>query len=260
MKTSDVQKLNPQLFREEQNILLQHPLYTWLETAERVRWFMMHHVFAVWDFMSLLKKLQHQVTGMTIPWMPSEQTTYTRFINEIVLAEESDEDEDGGYLSHFELYLLAMKDVGAHTLPIEQFLQEIKNGCDPLEATALSFVPKASGVFVRHTLDLVLNGQPHEVAASFLYGREGLIPEMFQSLFDEMKANALETKRLNYYLQRHIELDGDEHGPLAEKLLLALCGQSEKKTKEAEAAAQSALRARIALWDGIYQSGKSAGL
>ena len=54
-----------------------------------------------------------------------------------------------------------------------------------------------------------------------------------------------------YYLNRHIELDGDEHGPLAAKLLSELCGEDEANWKAAEAAARKSLAARAQLWDDV---------
>jgi len=58
---------------------------------------------------------------------------------------------------------------------------------------------------------------------------------------------------LRLYLERHIELDGEHHGPMGERLLRVLCGSDEQKWEEAFAAAQSALEVRIAFWDGIYE-------
>ena len=95
--------------------LLNHPLYESVQTHENLRLFMREHAFAVWDFMSLLKRLQQIATCCDIPWSPASDASHARFINEIVLGEECDEDGRGGYSSHFELYLSAMEEVEADT-------------------------------------------------------------------------------------------------------------------------------------------------
>lgn len=213
---------------------------------------MQHHVFAVWDFMSLLKRLQRDVTCVSIPWVPSKFSPYARFINEIVLGEESDEDARGGYASHFELYLDAMKDCGADTAPIESFLDELRKGRSVEHA--LSGAPVAESVkeFVRSSLHFALEGQPHEVCAAFFYGREDIIPEMFQQLLEDV-GDTLELQRFRYYLHRHIELDQNQHGPLAQRLLAALCDGDPIRQAEAEEAAARSLQARIQLWNGVVK-------
>ncbi|MFC0190281.1 DUF3050 domain-containing protein [Fictibacillus aquaticus] len=245
---------------EVRDRLLGHPLYKQMTNAERIKVLMKHHVFAVWDFMSLLKKLQQELTSVSVPWMPQPHPEYARFINEIVLGEETDEDGEGGYISHFELYYRAMEEVGADYSAMEEYLNSLKSGADPIEALGQSSIPGTAGDFVKHSLSLAMNGKPHEVAAAFFYGREDLIPDMFQTLVDEVEANGVDAHWLKYYLHRHIELDGDEHGPLAERLLLSLCGGDAVKLQEAERTAKEALEYRIKLWDGVLQEIEEKGL
>ncbi len=233
--------------------LINHPLYKKLTNAERVKILMKHHVFAVWDFMSLLKKLQIELTSVSVPWMPQLHPEYARFINEIVLGEETDEDGEGGFISHFELYLKAMKEVKADTNPIVTYLTRVKEGEDPLLALGSDEVPTSAAEFTRHSLKLAQRGEVHEVAAAFFFGREDLIPDMFQVLVDEVSVNGIDAKGLKYYLHRHIELDGDEHGPLAESLLLSVCGEDPDKLQQAKTAAMESLEMRIKLWDGVLQ-------
>ncbi|KSU80902.1 MULTISPECIES: DUF3050 domain-containing protein [Fictibacillus] len=236
--------------REE---LIQHPLYKQLTNAERVKILMKHHVFAVWDFMSLLKKLQIKLTCVSLPWMPAPHPEYARFINEIVLGEETDEDGEGGFISHFELYLKGMKEVKADTNPIVTYLTRIKEGEDPLLALESDEIPRSAAAFTHQSLKLAQHGEVHEVAAAFFFGREDLIPDMFQVLVDEVSSHGVDAKTLKYYLNRHIELDGDEHGPLAEKLLLSLCADDPEKLQQAKQAAIQSLKMRIKLWDGVLE-------
>lgn len=239
--------------------LLQHPMYRALNTPGRLRIFMQHHVFAVWDFMSLLKRLQQDLTCVSVPWVPRKGGHYVRFINEIVLGEESDADGRGGYASHLELYLEAMAECGADTGPITRFLSEVAGGRDPLSVLESLPVPGSVARFVGQTLDTARRAATHEVCAAFFFGREEIIPDMFQSLVKELQAAGFRADRLLYYLHRHIELDAGEHGPLAERLLVHLCGEDPGRLAEAEAAARTSLHARIRLWDGVLAAIAGAG-
>lgn len=232
--------------------LFQHPVYAAVQSLPQLRLLMREHVFAVWDFMSLLKRMQQLVTGTTTPWMPNRDSSSTRFILEIVLGEEADEDGRGGYLSHFELYREAMLDVGADTGPIDDFLACLRRG-DKWD-TALNTVAilPATRAFVQNTMSVVEHGAPHEVAAAFFYGREDIIPEMFQRLVPLLEPQGLRVERMLHYLRRHIEVDGDSHGPLAKQLLERLCEGSPQAEQRAIEAAIAALQSRMRLWDGIH--------
>jgi hypothetical protein len=240
--------------------LLAHPMYAQMNTPERVRILMKHHVFAVWDFMTLLKRLQREVTSVDVPWLPYETPAYTRFINEIVLAEESDEDGRGGYTSHFQLYLEAMEEVGADTAPIHAFLAALRQGKTYEEALQADIIPSSVRSFVSFNMESALHGKIHEVAAVFFYGREDLIPDMFRLLVDSLEKEGANSERLDYYLRRHIELDEDEHGPLARKLLDRLCEQNPQKIEEALQVANQSLIMRSKLWDGVLEEIRQKGI
>ena len=232
-----------------------HPLYGAINSMETLHTFMEHHIFAVWDFMSLLKALQRKMTCVAIPWTPPTDPALCRFINEIVVAEESDEMGDGTYGSHFDLYLRAMKEVGANTQPIERFVELINQGERVDRALSQAGAPPAAARFTSYTMDLVLSGSLVDVASAFTFGREDVIPTMFEAIVRDLEQQTFTTfDNLLYYLHRHIELDGDEHGPLALQLIDNLCGGNNLAWQAAEDVAQTSLRERIALWDGVVRS------
>lgn len=249
---TDFQKPLTASLRSEREALLQHPLYDELRTVEDLAVFMQHHVFAVWDFMSLLKALQARLTCTGVPWCPRGDGRVRRLVNEIVLAEESDVLPNGEAASHFELYLQAMKEVGAETELVERFMRELEAGESVTGALRQVGVAEAVTAFVRSTFEVIEKGQPHEIAAAFTYGREDLIPEMFTQLVHGLERQfpgRLDT--LRYYLDRHIELDGDEHGEMGRQMVDLLCGGDAVREAEAMAAALEALVSRRRLWDAI---------
>lgn len=235
-----------------------HSLYRQVRDRGHLQGFMESHVFAVWDFMSLLKFLQRELTCVSLPWTPPKSGAAARFVNEIVCGEESDLGPDGRHLSHFELYLIAMRELGADTTPIEHLLHIIASG-ESLDK-ALAFAPVRAADFVRSTFAILDRGKPHEVAAAFTYGREDLIPVMFQRLAGELAPERNRMPHLLHYLERHIEVDSGDHGPLAQKLLSELCGSNATRWEEARQTAIRALHARIALWDAVLAAQPVAGL
>ena len=233
--------------------LQNHVLYQNLENIEDVKIFMKNHVFAVWDFMSLLKALQIKLTSIGTPWLPSENAKLSRFINEIVIAEESDINEEGVPKSHFQMYLDAMNQVGANTEQIDNFIQSIKNGNSPLDGLSNSSINLKVSAFVKHTFSVIDTQQAHKIASAFTFGREDVIPDMFIKILDQSDKNNEKYNKLGYYLQRHIELDGDDHGPLSLMMIEELCGNDDQKWFEVQKVARESLQHRIALWDVINQ-------
>ncbi|MEL7219666.1 MAG: DUF3050 domain-containing protein [Bacteroidota bacterium] len=230
--------------------LVSHALYNQLQDIDDVKTFMEKHVYAVWDFMSLLKALQLHLTGMTLPWRPVKNPKLARFINEIVLDEESDLNEAGETQSHFEIYLDAMKEVGAATAPVLNLLSEVSNLDDFTRFLSHSnLLEEVEREFLRYTFSLVQEGAIHKIAAAFTFGREDILPDVFLGVLES--AGAAKFPKLIYYLQRHIELDGDEHGPLSIEMIKELCGEDEQKWSEVELVAKQALLHRIRLWDKI---------
>lgn len=233
---------NIQSYKEE---VVNHSLYKKLNSIEDIAVLMEHHVYAVWDFMSLLKALQSALTCTSSPWKPVGDTKIRRLINSIVLEEESDVDEAGNPASHYEMYLDAMKQCKANTTPIESFVNDVSSNHIPK-------VSKGIDAFLKTTFDVIESNEPHKIAAAFTFGREDLIPDMFTAIVEEYNTNN-NLDKFVYYLKRHIELDGGEHGPLALELISDLCGNDDTKWQEVEETAIACLVARKKLWGVVLE-------
>tara|TARA_B100000902_G_scaffold398522_1_gene465583 strand:- start:6649 stop:7395 length:747 start_codon:yes stop_codon:yes gene_type:complete len=224
--------------------IINHRLYKKLNSIKDISILMEHHVYAVWDFMSLLKALQTELTCTSHPWKPTGDPQIRRLINSIVLEEESDVDANGNPASHYEMYIDAMIQCGANTNLIKEFVNNVSS----------SKIPKvSSGVddFLKTTFNIIDSGESHKIASAFTFGREDLIPDMFTAIVEEYnKGNKLD--KFVYYLERHIELDGGEHGPLALQLISDLCENNKTKWQDVEDTAINCLIARKKLWDYIY--------
>ena len=223
-----------------------------MASLDDVQRFMESHVFAVWDFMSLLKRLQRDLTCLDLPWVPVGEAEVRFLINEIVCGEESDVDPAGTRISHFELYLRAMHEVGAGATAINGALASVRAGGATAVALKKAGVPLGAAEFSAETFRLAGQGKTHEVAAAFTFGREDLIPDMFMQLVTRLSREhpgKLDTFR--YYLERHIEVDGGHHGAIALRMVERLCGDDELKWQEAGRAALASIEARIRLWDAI---------
>ncbi|KPM31091.1 Hypothetical protein I595_3070 [Croceitalea dokdonensis DOKDO 023] len=232
-----------------------HKVYQELQTVTDITVFMESHIYAVWDFMSLLKALQLKLTGQTLPWKPVTNANTARFINEIVLEEETDIDEQGLTKSHFEMYLDAMNEVGADTRPIHAFLQSVSDVNTINKAIKKAGLPEYIADFLNFTFSIISTGEPHKIAAAFTFGREDVIPDMFLGILEKSNKNyRTDYRKLTYYLQRHIDLDGEEHGPLALKMIQELCGNDTKKWDDVLIVAKQALTSRIKLWNGVYDN------
>jgi hypothetical protein len=229
--------------------LLNHPIYAEVDSLSRLREFMQIHVFAVWDFMSLVKRLQGELTSNSLPWLPPLRSRIARFANEVVLGEESDLGLDGKPISHFELYLRAMDEIGADTTLIRGFMAQMGLGEQYDKVFTEIVAPPGVVNFVNETLRCAIHASVVEVASFFFFGREDVIPEMFQRLLRLWGNAKTEVPHFAFYLERHIELDGDSHGPWAQEMLTALAGESESNWKQATSAAEQAITSRIRLWD-----------
>lgn len=250
----NIQTINKSI-QPQRELLLNHSLYKQIQTVDDLHHFMEGHVYAVWDFMSLLKALQQKLTCTTTPWFASPNAEMRYLINEIVLAEESDLTLDGKRLSHFEMYLDAMKSSGANTSNIETFLDSVISMQNIFVSIKISDLHPKIKDFLNFTFEVIEHGKSHEIAAAFTFGREDLIPDMFSEILKNFQINFPETdlSQLIYYFERHIELDADDHGPMAMQMITELCGEDNQKWKEVETISIQALEKRIGLWDAIEE-------
>ena len=242
-----------------QKELSEHPVYDAVKNLDDLTIFMQHHIYSVWDFMSLVKYLQREFAPNTTPWMPHGDPMIRRFINDIVLEEESDEapllaDGTIGYTSHFELYIKAMEEVETNaSSAINLFIEEVRNR-SLTEALKLETIPAPAQLFMQTTFGFIATDKPHMIAAAFAFGREHIIPTMFSALLKKMNITQKEATAFHYYLARHIELDGDHHGPLSLRMIDILCKDDPKKIVEAKNIAIHAIEARIKFWDGVLEA------
>ena len=239
----------------KQQELYNHRLLTQnvIKDLDGLHIFMEHHVYAVWDFMSLLKSLQHYVCPSTTCWVPTKwmRAGAARLINEIVLGEESDIDLNGtGSITHHDLYCQAMLEVGADGKDFESFIERVRyDGFR--EAIEYSNVPAASQKFMEDTFTFIETGEAHIIAAAFCFGRETLIPDMFTRLSTQLNLTKDQAPKFHYYLERHIQVDGEEHGPASIELIETLCDHDPVHIHEAEQAALHAIESRIRLWNDV---------
>jgi hypothetical protein len=237
----------------------EHSLFERLVRPADVRTFMEHHVWAVWDFMSLLKSVQEAVAPVRLPWRPVEDAEAARLVHEIVLGEECDEGPDGRPASHFEIYLRAMDSAGADTGPVRRLLALVARGAAVPAALAEAGAPWAARAFVETTLAVCL-GPAHGRVAALTIGREEIIPAMFERAIRGLAvtqaggAPGADLGGLVWYLDRHVTLDGGRHGPMTARLFERICGRDERTMQESLEVALRALERRVALWTAAEEA------
>ena len=230
-----------------------HKVYQSLRSIRDIQIFMENHVFAVWDFMSILKALQIELTNISIPWTPNNNPVIARFINEIVYGEESDVNDLGEPKSHFEMYLDAMTQIGSDRKQIDSLIDLIQDGNSiDLSINKINIDIRVKE-FMQFTFSIINTNKPHSIGSAFTFGREDIIPDMFIKILTEIDPEDIHFNKLKYYLERHIEIDGDLHGPLALQMMDELCGKDIRKWDEVLSVAKECIQYRIQLWDAIVE-------
>ena len=235
--------------------IINHKVYDLITSIDDLGIFMNHHIYAVWDFMSLLKALQQNLTCTGVPWFPVGSANTRYLINEIVTGEESDVDGDGNRASHYEMYLDAIQQCGAEAADFLNFIEELKNTGDMEVAFNVAGTPDSVRAFVSHTFEIINSEKSYLQAAAFTFGREDLIPNMFHSIVNDLDNKFPgQVSKFKYYLDRHIEVDGGHHSHLALEMTAELCGNDPQKWEEITNASVTALQKRIDLWDGVFEA------
>ncbi len=235
-----------------QEQILNHNLYQKLDSLENIRCFSESHVFAVWDFMSVVKNLQRNLSCVEKTWRPSSYRDSRRFINEIVLDEESDIYSDGRSMSHFEFYYEAMHDVGASTKEIDILLSTLKSGADIQRILDYPKIGIHKRAFMKDTFAVIDSNKLHQIAAHFTFARESLIPSMFTEILDKFSDDQSCSKLIEYF-KRHIEVDDGVHKEHAYKMLHEICQNDDKKWSQVKEVAINSLKSRLLLWNSIEQ-------
>lgn len=235
-----------------------HKIFLEITSIENLKVFAEHHVYAVWDFMCLVKSLQRKLVCTEFAWYPPVNHVGCHLINEIVSEEESDLNWDGKHLSHFEMYIESMQQCGAKTDTILAFIDSIRQKKSLDTVLSEHDIPQISKDFIWDTFKII-KMESHQIASSFTFAREDITGRMFLPILQNMK-NKENTSKFIYYFQRHIDLDVDKHSQEARLLIVNLCENNEHKWDEAKEAAKYSLISRIRFLDGIYQKIKLGSL
>ncbi|PBQ31351.1 heme oxygenase [Sphingobacteriaceae bacterium] len=232
-----------------------HPIYNEIKSLEDLTIFMEQHVFAVWDFMSVLKVLQQKLTSIHVPWIPRGNAKTRYMINKIVLEEESGIDHEGNRSSHFEIYLKAMEQVGCDMRPVLSLLNKLKSGESFSNSLATSNIRGSARRFIKNTIETSISGDKvHVQAAVFTFGRRDLLPDMFINFIQELDhQNPERVSIFKYYIDLHIKDKDDDLSKVAHEMTRELCGDDEMKWTEATYAINRSLLGRIELWDSILE-------
>ena len=151
------------------------------------------------------------------------------------------------------MYLDAMDQIGAEKEDIEIFIIDIKSGKKINPTIHGLSIDHAVKDFLQFSFEIINTEKSHQIASAFTYGREDIIPDMFISILKELDPENNRYSKLKYYLDRHIEIDGNLHGPLAQKMLVELCNDNQNKWDEVYTVAKNCLQYRIKLWDSILK-------
>ena len=144
-----------------------------------------------------------------------------------------------------------MSQLSANTNEINDFIELIASGNSVQYSLSEINIDSKVADFVKYSFSIIETNKPHLIASAFTFGREDIIPDMFIGILKNSDSKNKLYNKLTYYLERHIELDGDEHGPLALEMISELCENDDQKWHEVLLVAKESLKKRISLWDAI---------
>lgn len=230
-------------------ILANHKLYERVNDELSLRLFMEHHVICVWSYNFLLREIHQELVGLIHPLNSQSQKEAIRLVSEMILEEELEEQQDGSLLSHFEIYLEAMQDLGANISPIVSFFDLQDSGQNWQTALKHARFPTAVSRYARK-MNRFAQAPLHEKAAALFYEGEPFIPDTFLLRIGQL-GNTVKIGRLLDYFERHIEGLRSPGFSASGRLVEILCNNDEKMSLEAEQSAEEAMKNRVELWGYI---------
>lgn len=241
------------LVAHESSELAQHPVLEAVSSEAALRVFMRSHVYTVWTHISLVKRLQHELSNMAVPWVPPRSRLAARLINELVTGVECDLDTDGMPISHYELYLDAMTDVTADSQSVRRFVQLVDDGSASAldKAFDAASTPQHVRAYVRHALRVARQGSLAQVLGCFLHGRDISLQQSITRLLAEWTRTSPALPRLAYYLERHSQLECGRHADRLQRVVQELDSTSPRFADDVLASARESLGTRIRFWDGV---------
>ena len=232
-------------------ILESHKLYERIYNEQALRLFVEHHVICVWAYNFLLRQIHQEVVALVHPLNSQAQKEAIRLVSKIILEEEVEEQHDGSLLSHLEIYLEAMQDLGADISPVVCFFDMQEAGYTWQEALKHANFSAPVALYARKISRLAQ--QPiHERAAALFYEGEPYIPDSFLEQLGQMGTKAKVNRLLDYF-ERHIEGLKRPGFSASGRLVEIFCGDNELLNEDAEKAAEQAMKNRIELWDHLLE-------
>lgn len=232
--------------------LAAHCLYTKLQHMEDIHIFMEHHVFAVWDFMSLAKALQLHLDATQVIEKQTDNSKILGFVNGILTGGETDPNKKEIVLSHLEMYLELMDEIGANTTNIKKLIASSAAGLDIHEAMQIAQLTDEQQRILNFTQTIIATNEIHKIAVAATLVPEGMISNRFLKILKETEErdNLLVPKFKNY-LNRYKAIDGNDYGLLSLEMVTHFCDSDGKKWVDILDIAMKTLSHRIYLWDAI---------
>ena len=230
-------------------LLETHRIYDRLHDEASLRLFVEHHVICVWIYNYLMRDLYQEIANHIQPMSSQVQKEAIRLISELVLEEEVDEQNDGTLISHMEIYLEAMQDLGADVGPIMSFFDLLESGKDWVEAARQAHFPIESQLYFEK-INVFFESPVHERAALLFYEGEPYVPDSFLNKLNVLSQTA-KTARLLEYFEKHIEGLKRPGFSAIGRLVELFCGDDEDLNAAAEARAEEAMKIRLEFWGQI---------